>query len=248
MTEKIDKPLQISIFAQSEITDWKAKDKAAPLSIKSANSDTLTTSVKPGASSFSSLEEVATKALSCTQCNLCQTRNKVVFADGNPHAQLMIIGEGPGQREDETGLPFVGKAGQLLDKILASVNIDRKTDTYICNIVKCRPPQNRVPTSQEAELCRPFLEAQIRFVDPAIILLAGATAVQYILPVKEPISKIRGRWFNYNTAKVMPIFHPSYLLRNESKEPGSPKWLMWQDMRLIKQTLDEIAGSTNAIG
>jgi uracil-DNA glycosylase len=189
---------------------------------------------------LASLEEVRKQALQCRACGLCETRTNVVFADGNPEAKLMIIGEGPGQHEDETGLPFVGRAGQLLDKILLSVDIDRKKDTYICNIVKCRPPQNRVPTKEEAQTCRPFLEEQITFVKPEIILLAGATAVQYILQVKDPISKIRGKWFEYRGARAMPIFHPSYLLRNDTKAVGSPKWLMWQDIKLIRQTLDSL--------
>jgi len=186
---------------------------------------------------FSTLDEVEKEARVCVRCNLCRSRTQVVFADGNPHAKLMIIGEGPGQREDETGVPFVGKAGQLLDKILASVQIDRQRDTYICNIVKCRPPQNRVPTKEEAALCKQFLMAQIAFVKPALILLAGSTAVQYTLQLNEAISRIRGRWFDYCGAKAMPIFHPSYLLRNDSKQPGSPKWFMWQDIKLVKQRL-----------
>lgn len=187
---------------------------------------------------FSSLAEVASEAATCVRCNLCEKRTNVVFHDGNPKAKLMIIGEGPGEREDATGVPFVGKAGQLLDKILASVNIDRQSDTYICNIVKCRPPQNRVPTSDEASSCRPYLEAQIAFVKPQLILLAGSTAVQHILQLKQPISKIRGKWFEYHGAKAMPIFHPSYLLRNDSKEVGSPKWLMWQDIKSVRKMLD----------
>jgi DNA polymerase len=153
----------------------------------------------------------------------------------------MIIGEGPGQREDETGLPFVGRAGQLLDKILESAEIDREKDVYICNIVKCRPPQNRVPTKEEAAACRPYLEAQISFVNPPLILLAGSTAVQGVLQVKDPISRIRGKWIEWkNGARVMPIFHPSYLLRNDSREVGSPKWLMWQDIKLVRQALDSL--------
>jgi DNA polymerase len=237
MAKQIDQPLQIGIFADSNKEDTRADD-----SIQTSAAKILPTTKANDSSSgqFASLEQAQIEALKCKRCQLCNTRSNVVFADGNPRAKLMIIGEGPGQREDETGLPFVGRAGQLLDKILASAQIDRKQDTYICNIVKCRPPQNRVPTKEEAELCKPFLESQIHFVDPAIILLAGATAVQYILPLKEPISKIRGKWFSYHKAKVMPIFHPSYLLRNDSKLPGSPKWLMWQDIKLVKQTLDEL--------
>ena len=190
---------------------------------------------------FKSLDEVAAAAAGCRLCTLCSTRNNVVFADGNPKASLMIIGEGPGHNEDVQGIPFVGRAGQLLDKILAAGDINRLTDTYICNIVKCRPPQNRVPTVDEAAACRPYLEAQIDFVNPKIILLAGATAVQGILKVKDPISKIRGKWFPFrNGAKVMPIFHPSYLLRNDTKKVGSPKWLMWQDIKEVRKVLDEL--------
>jgi uracil-DNA glycosylase len=190
---------------------------------------------------YTSLDQVAAAAKNCGLCTLCDTRTNVVFADGNPEAKLMIIGEGPGQMEDQTGLPFVGRAGKLLDKILESADIDRKRDTYICNIVKCRPPQNRVPTKDEAAACRPYLEAQIDFVQPKLILLAGTTAVQGILQVKEPISRIRGKWFPYrNNARVMPIFHPSYLLRNDSKEVGSPKWLMWQDIKEVRRALDAL--------
>lgn len=190
---------------------------------------------------YSSLEEAQAAAMACQKCGLCTTRNNVVFFDGNPKAKLMIIGEGPGQQEDEQGVPFVGRAGQLLSKILAAGNIDRQRETYICNIVKCRPPGNRVPTPDEAAACRPYLEAQIDFVRPRIILLAGATAVQGVLRVKDPISKIRGKWIDYrNGARVMPVFHPSYLLRNDSKEVGSPKWLMWQDIKEVRKALDAL--------
>jgi uracil-DNA glycosylase len=190
---------------------------------------------------FASLDWALKAAMQCVKCGLCDARKNVVFADGNPEAHLMIIGEGPGQQEDETGLPFVGRAGQLLDKILASANIDRKTQTYICNVVKCRPPGNRVPTADESAACRPYLEAQIEFVQPKLILLAGATAVQHVLKVKDPISRIRGKWFDFkNGARVMPIFHPSYLLRNDSREVGSPKWHMWQDIKEVRRALDAL--------
>jgi DNA polymerase len=196
---------------------------------------------KPALSVITSLEEAHAAASVCRACRLCETRQSVVFFDGNANAKLMIIGEGPGQREDEIGLPFVGRAGQLLDKILASVNIDRKKDTYICNMVKCRPPGNRVPGKDEIEACRSFLEAQIEFVKPKLIVLAGSTAVQGVLQVREPISRVRGKWFDFkNGAKVMPVFHPSFLLRNESREVGSPKWLMWQDIKEIRRALDAL--------
>jgi DNA polymerase len=190
---------------------------------------------------FQSIEQASEAALQCRRCGLCETRTHVVFSRGNSDSKVMIIGEGPGQREDETGLPFVGKAGQLLDKILASVNIDQGQDVYICNVVKCRPPQNRVPVREEADACRPFLDAQIDLIMPKLVLLAGATAVQAVLQVKDPISRLRGKWFPFrNGAKVMPIFHPSYLLRNESREVGSPKWLMWQDIKEVRRALDAL--------
>ncbi len=160
----------------------------------------------------------------------------------------MVIGEGPGQQEDETGSPFVGRAGQLLDKILASVNIDREKDVYICNVVKCRPPGNRAPLPLEMDACSDYLSEQIRMVNPKIILLAGATAANAVMTVKEPISKIRGKWFLWqngvnltnttNVTRIMPIFHPSYLLRNDTKKVGSPKWLMWQDIQEVRKQLD----------
>lgn len=190
---------------------------------------------------FATLEHAAQAASVCKRCALAASRKSVVFCDGNPLAKLMIIGEGPGQREDETGLPFVGRAGQLLDRILASVKIDRLKDTYICNVVKCRPPQNRVPSREESAACRPFLDAQIDFVKPQLILLAGATAVGSVLKVKDPISRLRGKWFPFrNGAKVMPIFHPSFLLRNDSRQVGSPKWLMWQDIKEVARALDAL--------
>ncbi len=190
---------------------------------------------------FPDLESMYAEAKDCQRCGLCKTRSTVVLARGNPEANLMIIGEGPGQNEDEKGLPFVGRAGQLLDRVLASVSIDREKDVYICNVVKCRPPGNRVPTQEEMQSCRTFLDAQLQFVQPKLILLAGSTALQAVLQVKYPISKVRGKWFDFkNGARVMPIFHPSYLLRNDSREVGSPKWLMWQDIKEVRRQLDSL--------
>lgn len=188
------------------------------------------------------LDELACLADTCTRCVLSRSRTHAVFSDGNPKARIMLIGEGPGQQEDETGIPFVGRAGQLLTQILASVGIDRKQDIYICNTVKCRPPQNRTPEPEEMAACFPYLEGQIYWVRPQIILLCGATAVRDILNTKLGISKLRGQWFEtpFAGALAMPIFHPSYLLRNQSKEPGSPKWLTWQDMKALRCKLDEL--------
>lgn len=179
----------------------------------------------------------------CQRCDLASSRTNVVVSRGNPRAPLLIIGEGPGQQEDEQGLPFVGKSGQLLEKILASVRLDTEKDVYICNIVKCRPPGNRVPTADEAAACKGYLLEQIRLVDPKIILLTGATAVKGIIPSeRRGITKIRGQWMEWEGRLCMPIFHPAYLLRNPSREKGSPKWLMWQDIQAVREKLDELTG------
>ncbi|WP_448571701.1 uracil-DNA glycosylase [Trichothermofontia sp.] len=176
----------------------------------------------------------------CQRCDLASTRTHVVVDRGHPQADIMIIGEGPGQNEDETGLPFVGKAGQLLEKILESVALNSEQDVYICNMVKCRPPGNRVPTPEEMAACRPYLLEQIRLVDPKIILLTGATAVRGVTGHREGITKIRGQWLPWEGRLCMPIFHPAYLLRNPSREKGSPKWLMWQDIQTVKAKLTEL--------
>lgn len=176
----------------------------------------------------------------CQRCGLGATRTHAVIGRGNPRADIMVIGEGPGQNEDEQGLPFVGKAGQLLDRILASVNLDSSQDVYICNAVKCRPPGNRKPEPAEMAACRPYLLEQVRLVDPKIILLTGGTAVQAVTGEKQGITKIRGQWRTWDDRLCMPIFHPSYLLRNPSRQPNSPKWLMWQDIQAVRAKYDEI--------
>ncbi len=192
---------------------------------------------------YASLEELHPHCTSCQRCDLAAGRTNVVVSRGNPQASLMVIGEGPGQQEDETGLPFVGRAGQLLDKILASVNLDSEKDAYIANIVKCRPPNNRTPTPDESAACKPYLLEQIRLVAPKIILLTGATAVRGITGNKQGITKIRGQWMDWQGYLCMPILHPAYLLRNPSRKTGSPKWLMWQDIQAVQAKLDELQES-----
>lgn len=192
-------------------------------------------------SRLKTLKEIEEVCKTCIKCGLSKTRTQVVFSDGNPEARVMLIGEAPGQQEDAQGLPFVGKAGQFLDKILLSQNITREKDIYICNTVKCRPPENRVPAPEEMDACRVYLDAQIQLIRPKIILLSGATAVKAMMGKSLPISKIRGQWFDGPfDSKIMPIFHPSYLLRNQSKEPGQPKWLMWQDIQEIRKAMDAL--------
>ncbi len=193
--------------------------------------------IAPG--TYQSIEEMRQYCSACHRCGLGDTRTQVVVGEGNPQALIMIVGEGPGQTEDETGRPFVGRSGELLDKILASVNLTRAEDVFICNVVKCRPPENRDPKPAEIEACKGFLLEQIRLVDPKIILLTGKVAMLTLLGIKQGITKVRGQWIEQDNRWYMPIFHPAYLLRNQSREKGSPKWLMWQDIQAVRTKLEE---------
>ena len=186
------------------------------------------------------LDILQKKCESCMDCVLGNTRNNIVFSDGNPEsAKIVLIGEAPGETEDETGKPFVGRAGQLLDKFLENAKISRQNDLYIINTVKCRPPENRVPTDVEKAMCERYLTAQIDIINPRAIIFCGATALKSFRNEKKlQISKVRGQWFdvtiNGKTYPAMAIFHPSYLLRNHSMEEGSPRRLMEQDLAEIK--------------
>jgi DNA polymerase len=182
------------------------------------------------------------RALECDACPLAASRHNVVFGEGDRRSRLMFIGEGPGETEDETGRPFVGRAGQLLTRILASVGVDRG-DVYITNVVKCRPPGNRTPEPAEEAACDKFLQTQILIIKPAIIVLLGATPTKWLLKTTEGITKLRGRWFDWRGIAVMPMFHPSYLLRYEGdKKPGGPKHLSWLDIQEVRRKWDEARG------
>lgn len=174
------------------------------------------------------------EALACRECALANSRTNVVFGDGDPNSKLMFVGEGPGADEDAQALPFVGRAGKLLTQILNSVEIDRK-DVYITNIVKCRPPGNRVPSPEEMLICDRHLQRQIMLINPALLVLLGNTPMKWLLKTTEGITKMRGRWFDWRGIAVMPMFHPSYLLRNASSKEGSPKHLTWLDIQEIKK-------------
>lgn len=191
---------------------------------------------------YEQLEEVKKSCLNCQKCALGSLRNNVVFSDGIPNSKLMLIGEAPGFNEDMQGKPFVGRAGQLLDKIFESVGFFREKDVYICNTIKCRPPENRDPLPDEKDACRAYLDKQIEILKPRIILLCGKVALTSFLPhLNVGITKVRGQWFDgpYG-AKMMPIFHPSYLLRNPIARPGSPKALMWEDIKNIRKAYDAL--------
>ena len=224
---------QLSLFDQSALSASTSGNVNIELIPTDAKIPIL-----PG--TYDSIVPIAQHCNVCHRCDLGATRTHAVVGRGNPNAPIMIIGEAPGQNEDETGLPFVGKAGQLLEKILASVKLDTQQDVYICNIVKCRPPSNRVPAPNEIAACKPYLLEQIRLVDPKIILLTGATAVKGLTGNKTGITKIRGTWIEWEGRLCMPILHPAYLLRNPSREQGAPKWLMWQDIQVVREKLAEI--------
>ena len=185
-------------------------------------------------------EELHKKIASCTKCELCQTRINTVPGEGPLNCRVVIVGEGPGQEEDESGRPFVGKAGRLLTDILEKGGNIRRDSLYITNMVKCRPPNNRNPNTKEVEACRDFLEAQLLLLHPDIVVTLGNVPTQPLLNTKQGITTLRGKWINWRGIKLFPMFHPSYLLRNESKAPGSPKDLTWQDVRDLKAKIDEL--------
>ncbi len=171
-------------------------------------------------------EDLVKKAATCTRCRLHKSRTNPVFADGAPNAELMFIGEGPGRDEDEQGIPFVGRAGQLLTKMIEAMQFDRK-EVYIANIVKCRPPENRAPMDDEAEQCLPYLLRQIELVKPKVIVLLGAVPLKYILGLNG-ITKVRGNWKEFKGIKVMPTLHPAYLLRNPPAKKDA-----WEDLQKV---------------
>ena len=180
------------------------------------------------------------RARAAQLCKLCKSRSTIVFGVGNPRARLMVVGEGPGEEEDKQGIPFVGRAGQLLTKMLAAqgVGFDRDRDCYIANVVKCRPERNRNPEPDEVAACNPFLMAQIETIQPVVILTLGNFATQTLLGTKEGITKLRGKAYPYRSGVLVPTFHPAFLLRN----PGeSFKRMTWDDLKLARQEYDRLA-------
>lgn len=175
----------------------------------------------------------------CFSCPLSNFRTNIVLGEGDLDAPIMFVGEGPGADEDKTGKPFVGRAGQLLTKILESVGIKRE-QVYICNVVKCRPPKNRVPSKEEQRACAHFLLAQIAVINPQIIVPLGSTALSFFMGKPVSIGEYRGTEIKWKGNKTLfPMFHPSFLLRNPSRAKGSPKDLTWQDIKKIRSYLDE---------
>jgi DNA polymerase len=182
---------------------------------------------------FSALSAVREEIGDCTRCKLHGLgRRQIVFGVGNPNADLMFVGEAPGADEDVQGIPFVGRAGQLLTKIIEAIGLKRD-DVYIANVIKCRPPQNRNPEPDEVETCEPFLFRQIDIIKPKVIVALGTFAARTLLRTIDPISRLRGRVYEYRGAKLIPTFHPAYLLRNPSS-----KREVWEDMKRAKALLE----------
>ena len=176
-----------------------------------------------------SLADVFQDVSRCRLCALCETRRNVVFGEGHPEAKIVFVGEAPGADEDAQGLPFVGRAGQLLTKIINAMGLERN-DVYICNILKCRPPGNRNPQPEEIRQCEPYLKRQLRILSPRVICALGTFAAQTLLKKDAPITTLRGRFHDYDGIRLMPTYHPAYLLRNPSaKKP------VWEDIQKVMQ-------------
>ena len=198
-----------------------------PVSVIAPPQQDSVTSAIPG-----TLAELETYLEGCSLCPLSEQRNNIVFGVGNPNARLVLVGEAPGREEDEQGIPFIGEAGKLLDKILGAMHLSRE-EVYICNVLKCRPPDNRDPQPDEIAACEPFLKQQLALIQPELIVTLGRFAAQELLKTKTPIGKLRGQWHEYEGIPLMPTFHPAYLLRNPSgKRP------VWEDMQQVMQRLN----------
>ncbi|MBN2358370.1 MAG: uracil-DNA glycosylase [Deltaproteobacteria bacterium] len=185
----------------------------------------------PGDDRGAALDSIRAEIGDCTRCQLHRRRHHIVFGQGDPAAELVFVGEGPGEDEDRQGIPFVGKAGELLTRMIGAMGLTRD-QVYICNIVKCRPPNNRDPEPDEVAACEPFLRAQLAAIKPRVIVALGRCAAQTLLGVKVPISRLRGKWASYQGIPLMPTFHPAYLLRNAGgKRP------VWEDLKEVMHRL-----------
>ncbi len=183
-------------------------------------------------------EQIEQMIQNCKRCGLCQQRHSIVLGEGNRQAEVMLIGEGPGADEDAQGRPFVGKAGQLLDKMFSAIDM-RREDLYITNVVKCRPPGNRTPLDEEAQACLPILRMQYRLIRPKIVVCLGATATRHVYDPEARITRVRGQWLEKNGTFFLPTYHPAALLRDESKKKD-----VWADLKSIAQKYAELTGKS----
>jgi uracil-DNA glycosylase family 4 len=242
VSQEFSEALAPSTIAQEETILPKPARKPEP--VKPAVTTPVATridfpSIVAGQSLFEAAEKVVNETLlqiredlgECTRCKLHRTRNKIVYGDGNPKAELVFVGEGPGHDEDVQGLPFVGRAGKLLTQMIEAMGLQRK-DVYICNVVKCRPPENRPPEKDEVAACSPFLSRQIDSIAPKVIVCLGSTAAQTILQTNRGISQFRGQWLEFRGRKLIATYHPAYLLRNPAA-----KGEVWKDLRKVMAVL-----------
>ena len=221
---------RLLFLRESGIASWARSRPAAPISGLSGSPSIVPAAVSAERISDPAgcLEELRAEIGDCRLCRLCEKRTHLVFGTGNPQARVMFVGEGPGYEEDRQGLPFVGKAGQLLNRIIQAMGMSRE-QVYIANVVKCRPPENRTPLPDEAAVCSAFLRRQIKIVRPQVICALGSVAVGTLLQSSAPISRLRGQFRNLDDGTpVMPTFHPAYLLRNPEKKKE-----VWEDIKLI---------------
>ena len=219
---------ELGVTGVSRDPKWRARNAQV-----SKDAPVVTQPVTLSMNAEEALAAVRADIGECTRCKLhALGRTQIVFGVGNPNADLMFVGEAPGADEDIQGIPFVGRAGQLLTKIIEAIALTRD-DVYIANVIKCRPPQNRNPEPDEVETCEPFLFRQIDIIKPKVIVALGKFAAQALLRTLDPISRLRGRVYDYRGAKLIPTFHPAYLLRNPSS-----KREVWEDMKLAKRLLD----------
>ena len=216
--EMVEDQSQQTTDAPAPTTAVPASDAAAPTA--PAEETSLAT--------VNTLAELRAEIGDCQRCRLCEKRNTIVFGVGNPDAEIMFIGEGPGYEEDKQGEPFVGRAGQLLTQIITKGMQMQRSDVYIANVVKCRPPENRNPEPDEIAACEPFLAKQLELIRPKVIIALGKFAAQTLLKDTTPITRLRGKWQSYHGIKLMPTLHPAYLLRNPKD-----KRLVWEDIKAV---------------
>jgi uracil-DNA glycosylase len=219
---------QIQFFRDIGVDSLELRADAGAPTARAAAPVVKSSSAAP---SGSGLEAVRAEIGDCQRCKLAPKRTNIVFGSGNPGAELVFVGEAPGFDEDQQGLPFVGRAGQLLTKIIESINLKRE-DVYICNVLKCRPPENRNPEPDEVASCNPFLKKQLAVIRPRVVCCLGTFAAQTVLQTASPISKLRGRFFDVDGIRVIATFHPAYLLRSPEK-----KREVWEDMKQIRAEL-----------
>jgi uracil-DNA glycosylase family 4 len=228
---------ELGVVGVSRDPAWRQKGDGSSLALPpteplTPGSETVSAPETTPVPFFASLSAVRADIGDCTRCKLhAQGRRQIVFGVGNPEADLMFVGEAPGADEDIQGIPFVGRAGQLLTKIIEAINLKRE-DVYIANVIKCRPPGNRNPEQDEVDTCEPFLFQQIDIIKPKVIVALGTFAARTLLRTLDPISRLRGRVYDYRGAKLIPTFHPAYLLRNPSA-----KREVWEDMKVVRELL-----------